>query len=30
MSDYRAESGQTTANSTIALSANFKGKGPPP
>jgi hypothetical protein len=30
ISEYRTQSGQTNANSTIALSANFKGKGPPP
>jgi hypothetical protein len=30
ISEYRTESGQTTANSQIALSANFKGKGPAP
>ena len=30
MSEYRTQSGLTNANSTIALSANFKGKGPPP
>jgi len=30
ISEYRTESGQTTANSQITLSANFKGKGPAP
>ena len=30
ISEYRTESGQTTANSKIALSADFKGKGPAP
>jgi hypothetical protein len=30
ISEYRTQSGQTTANSQIALSANFKGKGPAP
>jgi hypothetical protein len=30
MSEYRTQSGQTTANSQISLSANFKGKGPAP
>ena len=28
ISEYRTQSGQTTANSRITLSANFKGKGP--
>jgi hypothetical protein len=30
ISEYRTQSGQTTANSKIALSADFKGKGPAP
>jgi hypothetical protein len=30
MSEYRTQSGQTTANSQIGLSTNFKGKGPQP
>jgi len=30
ISEYRTQSGQTTANSQITLSANFKGKGPAP
>ena len=30
ISEYRTQSGQTTANSKITLSANFKGKGPAP
>jgi hypothetical protein len=30
LSEYRTQSGQTTANSKISLSANLKGKGPVP
>jgi len=30
LSEYRTQSGQTTANSKISLSANLKGKGPAP
>jgi uncharacterized repeat protein (TIGR02543 family) len=30
MSEYRAQSGQTTANSIITLSTHLKGKGPAP
>ena len=30
ISEYRTQSEQTTADSKITLSANFKGKGPPP